>query len=46
MSKLAKRLLKREGYESNSVRGPAHWFTEDGVSIKDIWDRFLDNSHE
>lgn len=41
MSELAKILLKEQGYASDSVRGPAHWFTSDGISIKDIWESFL-----
>ena len=43
MSELAKILLKQNGYESDSVRGPAFWFTEQGESIKDIWGRYLDS---
>jgi hypothetical protein len=38
MSNLAQMLLKRHGYESTSVRGPAFWFTKGGRSIKDLWD--------
>ncbi len=41
MSELAKIFLKEKGYRSNSVRGPAHWYTSDGISIKDIWDSYL-----
>lgn len=41
MSKSAEILLKEKGYRSNSVRGPAHWYTSDGISIKDIWDIYL-----
>jgi predicted CopG family antitoxin len=41
MSDLAKELLKKQGYRSDSVRGPMFWFTKDGVSIKDIWARHL-----
>jgi hypothetical protein len=37
MSDLAKKILKKQGYRSDSVRGPMFWFTKDGVSIKDIW---------
>jgi len=44
MSKLAETLLKKKGYISNSVRGPAHWFTEDVVSIKDLWQYYLDKT--
>ncbi len=41
MSNLAKILLKENGYASDSVRGPAHWYTSDGISIKAIWDTYL-----
>jgi len=37
MSELAEALLKKIGFASNSVRGPAHWVTDDGKSIKDLW---------
>jgi len=41
MSNLAKILLKQQGYESESVRGPSFWYTEDGTSIKNLWDQYL-----
>jgi hypothetical protein len=41
MSNLAKTLLKKEGYASDSVRGPAHWFTEKNESIKNLWKDYL-----
>jgi hypothetical protein len=41
MSELAKRLLKKEGFNSNSVRGPAHWYNTDGISVKELWTQFL-----
>jgi len=41
MSDLAKKLLKKQGYVSNSVRGPAHWFTSDGISVKKLWENYL-----
>jgi hypothetical protein len=41
MSNLAKKLLKKEGYASDSVRGPAHWFTENNDSIKNLWKDYL-----
>ena len=37
MSDLAQRLLTRHGYKKTAVRGPAHWFTKQGRSIKDLW---------
>jgi hypothetical protein len=39
MSDLAKRFLQKEGYQSDSVRGPMHWGTADGVTIKDMWEK-------
>ena len=44
MSNLAQELLASVGFKSNSVRGPAHWVTDDGKSIKDIWQQYLDQS--
>jgi len=41
MSELAKICLKKEGFKSDSVRGPAHWANSDGISIKDLWSRYL-----
>jgi len=44
MSDLAQELLKKQGYESDSVRGPSHWYTEDGRSITQIWEEYLQAS--
>jgi hypothetical protein len=41
MSDLAQELLKKQGYQSESVRGPSHWYTEDGHSITDLWEKHL-----
>jgi len=41
MSKLAEIGLKEIGFTSNAVRGPSHWLTSDGISIEEIWNRFL-----
>ena len=41
MSKLAEKLLKKQGFFSNSVQGPARWFTSDNISIKMLWDNYL-----
>jgi hypothetical protein len=43
MSDLAREFLQKEGYSSSSVRGPAHWCTEDGVSIKNLWQQHLNS---
>lgn len=43
MSALTKKLMRARGFESESYRGPQFWFTEDGRSIKDLWDRYLNN---
>jgi Mor family transcriptional regulator len=42
MSNLAQELLASIGFKSNSVRGPAHWVTEEGKSIKQLWQQHLD----
>ena len=41
MSNLAEKLLKGQGYDSDSVRGPAHWFTRNNISIKNLWESYL-----
>ncbi len=41
MSDLAQELLKKEGYQSDSVRGPSHWYTEEGRSITELWGEYL-----
>lgn len=43
MSNLARQLLGQAGFKSNSVRGPAHWITDDGKTIKDLWQQYLDS---
>lgn len=40
MSELARILLNEQGYKTKSVRGPAHWVTEAGISIKSLWERY------
>lgn len=40
MSELARILLNKHGYQSQSVRGPAHWVTSNGKSIKDLWNQY------
>ncbi|HYJ78044.1 MAG TPA: hypothetical protein VEW03_00380 [Longimicrobiaceae bacterium] len=43
MSQLAAQLLQEHGYGSESVRGPALWFTSDGTSIKELWAKYRAN---
>ena len=43
MSELAGKALETIGLDGTSVRGPLFWFTEDGKSIKDIWEQYLRN---
>ena len=44
MSNLAQELLSSVGFKSNSVRGPVHWVTDDGKSIKELWQQHLDQT--
>ena len=46
MSDLARELLQKEGYSSSSVRGPAHWCTEDGITIKNLWQQYLNSMQQ
>jgi len=41
MSELAKECLKKEGFSSESVRGPAHWSNADGISVMELWKQYL-----
>jgi hypothetical protein len=43
MSNLAQQLLSQAGFKSNAVRGPAHWVTDDGKTVKDLWQQYLDS---
>lgn len=42
MSALAVKFLQDQGYETEHARGPMYWFTDEGKSIKELWDVFLD----
>lgn len=42
MSLLARDLLQKLGFQSEFVRGPAHWVNADGRSIKELWERYLE----
>jgi hypothetical protein len=42
MSNLAKKLLKLNGFNSESVRGPAHWVDTDGKTVKELWQLCVD----
>lgn len=42
MSNLAQELLKKVGFKSDAVRGPAHWVNSKGVTVKDLWQQLLD----
>jgi hypothetical protein len=44
MSKLAKDLFQQIGYTSKTVPGPVYWYTEDNVSIKSLWDDYLEKN--
>lgn len=41
MSALACDYMKTQGYDNDSYRGPEHWFTAQGRSVKDLWDEYL-----
>jgi hypothetical protein len=45
MSKLALKLFEeKEGYKPNSVSGPVYWYTDNNVSIKNLWDDYLEKN--
>jgi len=41
MSKLAQELLQNVGYKSNDVRGPSHWVNAEGITITNLWEKYL-----
>ena len=41
MSALTRDIMKKQGYGSNSYRGPQFWYTAQGECIKDMWDEYL-----
>ena len=42
MTRIAIEELTKLGYKSKDIRGPAHWVTKEGRSIKDLWQQYLD----
>ena len=42
MSALARDLLKERGYQSDAVRGPAHWANANEVTIRELWRQVLE----
>lgn len=43
MSNLAQRLLVENEYKDTKVRGPKHWETEEGITIMELWAKYLKN---
>ncbi len=41
MSALTREFMKKQGYDSDSYRGPQFWYTAQGKSVKDLWDKYL-----
>ena len=41
MSNLASELLKKVGFQSDSVRGPSHWVNTKHTSITELWQQLL-----
>lgn len=46
MSALTREHMKRQGYESDSYRGPQFWYTAQGTSVKNLWDEYLSRSSQ
>lgn len=44
MTGIAKGELAKLGFRSKDVRGPAHWVTVRGKSVKDLWQQYLDKN--
>lgn len=41
MSALTREVMKKQGYDSDSYRGPQFWYTAQGKSVKELWDEYL-----
>lgn len=41
MSALTRNVMQRQGYQSDSYRGPHFWFTAEGKSVRELWDEYL-----
>jgi hypothetical protein len=41
MSALTREVMKKQGYDSDSYRGPQFWYTVQGKSVKELWDEYL-----
>lgn len=41
MSALTREFMKKQGYDSDSYRGPQFWYTAQGKSVKELWDEYL-----
>lgn len=45
LSSAAKIILMKNGYSPDAIRGPKMWKTNDGKSIMELWNQYLDD-HE
>jgi predicted CopG family antitoxin len=41
MSDLAGKAIETIGLDGKSIRGPLFWFTENGISVKELWEQYL-----
>ena len=44
MSALTHKIMKHQGYTSTAYRGPLFWYTQDGKSIHDLWQDYLNGT--
>lgn len=41
MSALTRKIMRDLGYQSDSYRGPQFWYTDEGKSVKELWEEYL-----
>lgn len=41
MSALTRQLMQEQGFGSEQCRGPHHWYTDQGQSIRELWESHL-----
>jgi hypothetical protein len=44
MSALARKIMRKQGYANESYRGPIFWYTNEGKSIHDLWQSYLNSN--
>jgi len=46
MSSLASEVMQNQGYVNKSYRGPIFWYTDEGKSIHELWQSYLNKNND